>query len=76
MVLIDGRNRAVLFGEVGRVRFKGWLREISQVLIVLMEIGHRTPLIGRVGVGVLDAHLILLVGKATCGAWLPVRRPP
>lgn len=58
----------MLFGEVGRVGFKGWLREVSQVLVVLMEIGHRTPLVGRVGVGVLDAHLMLLVGKTTRGA--------
>jgi hypothetical protein len=29
-----------------------------------VEIGHWTPLVGRVGVGVLDTHLMLLVSWA------------
>jgi hypothetical protein len=31
------------------------------VLVLVIEIGHETPLLGCVDVGVLDAHLMLLV---------------
>jgi hypothetical protein len=60
VVLIE-RCRLVLVGEVGRIGFQGWLRGSSKVLVIVVEIGHQPPLFGRVGVGVLDTHLVLLV---------------
>lgn len=51
----------MLFGVVGRVGFQWCFGEFSRFLVVFVEIGHWTPLVGRVGVGVLDTHLMLLV---------------